>query len=110
MTWGSMTKARGDKNQVAPEASLRELDSASCRFRIRSAADARVKLAAKYWAQLGRLMNVLAQQPSRKRVQEVRELIMRFDEIPDKPFDVSHQIKELQECLVAIEDGLVQHD
>lgn len=103
-----MTK-RDDKHQVAAESTLGELDSAYGRLTIRCAADARVKLAAKYWAQLGRLMNVMVQQPSRKRVQEVRELIVRFDEIPDKPFDLSYQIKQLKECLMEIEDGLAQH-
>ena len=66
-----MTK-RDDKHQVAAESSLRELDSAYCRLTIRGAADARAKLAAKYWAQLGRLMNQLVQRPSMKQVEEAR--------------------------------------
>ena len=87
--------------ELFDNAKIRELES-TAQFPILEPAHARIKLAAQYWARLGRLLNDITQgRPYHSKIDEALDLLKNFREIPDNPI---LRGKEADKAKVAVDE------
>ena len=88
-------------DEVCRADSIRELEALKD-FQISTASDARMKLAAKLWARIGRILNQIGQRPTMSAVDEALEVLEMFRNISDSPIAIDTQINEIERCLLDV--------